>query len=174
MHRHILVLILSGLLWLLADRADGQESGTIQATATVVSSLRVNGISNLDFGTVIPGIDKSVDKAQVGFAGEWEITGQALAELSVDFDLPDHLQTIDSSATLMIDFNDTDAAYDDGTGGGQQAPAGIVNPIGPSSLNIGSDGVLSIWIGGAVRPTVSQTGGDYSADVTLVVAYTGS
>jgi hypothetical protein len=127
------------LLLMAAVPIAAQESGTIQAIATVVSSLRVTGMNNLDFGTVIP----------------------------------TDLYTADSSAAMMIDFNATDASYDDGSGGGQIAPAGTLNPNGPSVLNIGNAGSLSIWIGGMVRPTISQTGGDYSADVILIVAYTG-
>jgi len=168
------VIFLCLLSALLTMPATAQESGTIQATATVVSSLKVIGMHNLNFGTIIPGIDKSVDKTDLGFAGEWQVTGDPLAELSVDFLLPDYLYTTDSSTTLLVTFNSTDASYDDGTGGGQIAPAGSVNPNGPSTMNIGDEGSLSIWIGGMVQPSIAQTGGDYSADVILTVAYTGS
>lgn len=175
MKRMAQFLVLACLLTLtVQSMAVAQESGTIQAIATVVSGLRVTGMNNLDFGTVLPGIDKSVDKTDVGFAGEWEVTGQFMAELNVDFILPGDLYTADSNAAMMIDFSATDVSYDDGTGGGQVAPLGIVNPNGPNVMNLGSSGILSIWIGGTVRPTISQTGGDYSADVTLIVAYTGS
>jgi hypothetical protein len=33
---------------------------------------------------------------------------------------------------------------------------------------------ITIWIGGAVWPSISQTGGDYSGDIILIVAYTGA
>jgi hypothetical protein len=49
-----------------------------------------------------------------------------------------------------------------------------LNPNGPSTMNIGAGGLISVWIGGAVLPLVSQTHGDYAADVILTVAYTGS
>ncbi len=168
------ILILCLLLLFLGVPVMAQESGTIQAIATVVSSLKVTGVNSLNFGTVVPGVNKSVDKTDLGFAGEWQVTGEPLAELSVDFLLPNNLYTIDSSASLMISFSATDASYDDGSGGGQIAPAGSLNPNGPSVLTIGADGTLSVWIGGSVQPKISQTGGDYSADVILTVAYTGS
>ena len=168
------VLILCHILILAGVPVMAQESGTIQAIATVVSSLRVTGINNLNFGTVVPGVNKAVDKTDIGFAGEWQVTGEPLAELSVDFLLPSNLYTVDSGASLMINFSATDASYDDGTGGGQIAPAGSLNPNGPSVLNIGADGALSVWIGGVVQPRISQTGGNYSADIILTVAYTGS
>jgi hypothetical protein len=75
---------------------------------------------------------------------------------------------------MMIMFGSSDASYEDGTGGGQMAPAGTLNPNGPSVENIGVDGTITLWIGGAVWPSISQTGGDYSGDIVLTVAYTGA
>ncbi|MCK5125107.1 MAG: hypothetical protein KAR42_02530 [candidate division Zixibacteria bacterium] len=151
-----------------------QESGTIQAIATVVSSLQVIGINNLNFGTVTPGINKTVDKAEVGFAGEWQINGTASAEVTIDFTLPVNLITTDSVSTLQINFNTTDASFEDGTGGGQTIPAGVINPRLQSVEDIGLGGTMSVWIGGQVQPTISQTGGDYAADVVMTVSYTGN
>lgn len=166
--------IMGLILFTAGATAEAQERATIQAVATVVSSLSVVGVRNLDFGTVTPGIDKSVDKTDVGFAGEWEITGSPVAEVTVDFYLPTELITADSLSTLPIFFNATDVSYEDGTGGGQTSPAGLINPNGPSTQNIGAAGTLNIWIGGRVAPAISQTGGDYSADILIEVAYTGS
>lgn len=160
-------------LMAVTPTAQAQESGTIQALATVVSSLSVIGVSSLNFGTVLPGINKSVDKTDVGFAGEWLVTGWAWAEITIDFTLPTRLYTTDSTASLIISFSASDASYEDGTGGGQTAPAGILNPNGPGTQNIGAGGMFSVWIGGTVQPTISQTGGDYNADIVLTVAYTG-
>ena len=157
----------------LAPPAQAQERGTIQALATVISSLNVIGTNNLQFGVVTPGVNKAVDKATVGFAGEWTVTGTSNAEVAVSFELPDSLATADSLAFLTIVFNGTDASYDDETGSGQTGPAGVVDPNGPATLNIGAAGTLMIWIGGTVVPSVAQTGGDYASDVVLLVAYTG-
>lgn len=168
-----LILLFVPIILLSASSA-AQERGTIQAIATVVSSLRVIGMNNLNFGTVTPGIDKSVDKTDVGFAGEWQITGSVNAEVSIDFELPASLYTGDSLGIMMINFNASDASYDDGTGGGQIAPLAILNPNGPGVINIGAAGMVSVWIGGTIQPNISQTGGDYAADIVLIVAYTGS
>lgn len=165
--------ILLGLA-LLVPSAGAQERGTIQALATVISSLNVVGTNNLQFGTVTPGVNKAIDKANVSYAGEWTVTGTTNAEVTVDFELPVSLVTADSLAFMNIIFTGTDASYDDGTGGGQTVPAGVIDPNGPSTLNIGAGGTLNIWIGGMVMPGVAQTGGDYANDVVLLVAYTGS
>ena len=167
------ILALPVLILMLTGGAVAQERAAIQALATVVSSLSIVGTNNLQFGTVTPGVTKSVDKATIGFAGEWEVTGTSSAELTVDFTLPDTLRTADTLGAMRIDFGATDASYSDGTGS-QPAPTGTINPNGPIVRRIGAGGMLTVWIGGTVYPRVSQTGGDYSAEILLTVAYTGS
>ena len=176
MIKHTVAVFVCALLLLgaLAPSASAQERGTIQALATVISSLNVIGTNDLQFGIVTPGVNKSVDKTTVGFAGEWTVTGTTNAEVIVDFELPDSLVTTDSLSFLTVVFTGTDASYDDDTGAGQTVPAGVIDPNGPNTLNIGAGGTLMIWIGGTVVPSVSQTGGDYASDVILLVAYTGS
>lgn len=164
----VMMILLLGAMGLQA-----QERASIQALATVVSSLTIVGANNLQFGTVTPGVTKSVDKTTIGFAGEWEITGTSSAELSIDFSLPDSLRTGDSLGVMRIDFSSTDASFSDGTGS-QSVPTGVLNPNGPMARRLGSGGIMTVWIGGTVYPRVSQTGGDYSAEVLLTVAYTGS
>lgn len=169
-------IIVAGLLifMVMGTAVQAQESGIIQATATVLSALTVRGEHNLEFTTVTPGVPKSVDATDVGFAGEWSITGPAAAEVTLEWDLPDSLVLQDSTVGLPITFSNTDASYDDGTGGGQTAPAGILNPNGVETEDIGIGGSMSIWIGGTVLPRLSQTGGNYSENVVLTVTLTGN
>jgi hypothetical protein len=168
------VLAMTALLFMMVSVSWAQESATIQALATVVSTLHITGITNLNFGTVTLGINKSVNKNVTGQAGQWDITGNPSSELNLDFTLPTQLRTTDSLATMNISFSNTDASYDDGSGGGQSAPVGVLNPNGPSTHNLGIGGLMSVWIGGTVHPSISQTAGDYAADIILTVAYTGN
>ncbi len=172
--RNILItLIVVCLVLAAAPEAGAQESATILATATVLPAITIVGVNNLQFETVIPGVNKSVDKATIGLAGEFQIAGNNAAEITLDFILPDSL-LLDSTAFLRVGFSNTDASYDDGTGGGQTAPTGDLNPNGPSTQRLGPTGTMEIWIGGTVYPIITQTGGDYAADLTLTVAYTGN
>jgi hypothetical protein len=170
------ILFVLAILFLLMimPKAGAQEYGIIQATATVIAGITITGDHDLIFGSVLPGVDKSIDRRNIGFAGAWHISGNNLAEITIDFTLPDSLLHIDSLAFLRIAFNSTDASYDDGTGGGQASPAVTFNPNGPGTANLGAGGILDVWIGGTVEPTISQTGGNYVADITLMVAYTGN
>ncbi len=162
------------LLAMVGPQLSAQEQGTIQATATVISALSVVGSHNLLFGTVTPGINKSVDKSTAADAGEYTVTGTPIAEITVDFSLPTNLYTADSLGVMLIAFGFSDGSFDDGTGGGQSAPVGILNPNAISTTNIGIGGVLRVWLGGMALPTISQTSGDYSGDVVLTVVYTGN
>ncbi len=150
-----------------------QETGTIQARATVIPAMLVSAEHDLLFGMVFPDIDKSVDKADIGFAGEWRIQGNAGAEITVDFTLPTDLLHTDSATTMTIDFANDDASFDDGTGSGQSAPTGEFNPHGLNVSNLGAGSIMDVWIGGTVRPSLTQTGGDYVADIVLTAQYTG-
>ena len=158
---------------LIVPNAAGQAIGIIQATATVISSLTILGSNNLVFGSVTPGINKSVPRTSAGFAGEWSITGTAIAELSLTFTLPSVLDHVSTAATLPISFSSTDAALSDGTGS-QSSPNAVVDPNGPSVFRLGAGGLMYVWLGGTVQPAVAQSGGDYASSVTLTIAYTGS
>jgi hypothetical protein len=153
--------------------AHALESATIQALANVVTTLSIIGVNNLQFGSVNPGTNKSVDKSTPGLAGEWEITGDPAAEISLEFELPDSLMHVDSAAGLPCIFANSDASYSDGTGT-QFSPTGTLNPNTFSAKDIGAGGTMTVWIGGTVLPRVGQAGGPYAADVILTVMYTGN
>ena len=174
--KQIFVLIVVAVALLTGPpEAVAQESATIQALATVISSLSIAGNTNLQFGTVTPGVAKAVDKSEPGFAGQWTVTGSVGAELTLDFTLPDSLILVgDSTLGMPIIFSSIDASFDDGSGGGQLAPTGVLNPNGLGTERLGAGGQMWVWIGGTVNPRISQTGGDYAADVILSVAYTGN
>ena len=157
----------------MPSTAKAQESAIIQATATVISSLAIIGTNNLVFGSITPGINKSVLRTSSGFAGEWSLTGTALAELSLTFTLPTDLIHSSGIGTMPISFSSSDAAYSDGTGS-QAVPTGVINPLGPSTANLGVGELMNVWIGGTVQPSIAQSGGDYTASITLSVAYTGN
>lgn len=162
------------LLFLVAAPTQAQEVGTIQALATVMSSLTVNGMTNLNFGAVAPGVNKTVDKLTDANAGEWSIVGSASTEVTLEFTLPDSLTHSLGLVKMAVAFAATDASYDDESGGGQGAPTAVINPASVTTANLGAGGTMSVWIGGTAMPTVAQTGGAYSADVVITVTYTGN
>ncbi len=160
-------------LLIMAGGVVAQESATIQATANVSTSLAINGTQNLRFGVVTPGVNKAVNKTTAGESGEWSITGTPGAEISITFTLPDSLQHTTNPTWMNLAFSATDVSYSDGTGS-QVGPTGVLNPNAGNAERIGAGGIMTIWIGGTVFPSVAQGGGPYSSDVMLTIAYTGS
>ncbi len=171
-----LTLILTAAFGIL-DRqtAEAQESASIRATATIIAGITIIGSNDLIFGTVLPGVSKFIDKATTGFAGEWQISnGTPNAEITITIALPDSLQHTTDPTGMRIIFTSTDASYDDGTGGGQAAPSGVIDPNGPVARRVSGIGTMNFWIGGTVFPRLTQTGGDYASDITMTIAYTGN
>ena len=151
-----------------------QEQATIQATATVISGITISGSSNIIFGSVTPGVNKTVNKATAGFAGEWNISGSAGAEITLTFTLPDSLREGVNNAAMEIRFVSTDASFSNTASATQSSPNGVIDPNGPSAFPLSVGGVMDVWIGATVWPSIIQTGGSYSGDVVLAVAYTGN
>jgi hypothetical protein len=169
------VLFLS-LVWIIMPWhfSLAQEIATIQARAVVLPSMSIVGTHDLDFGYIMPGIEKAVDKIEAGSAGEWIIIGIPKAEINVAFILPNSLKEVDGTDMLPVEFKVADASYNDSTKGGQQLPAGILNPNQVNVTQIGQNGTLGVWLGGEVFPSPSQTSGIYTGIVTLSVTYTGN
>jgi len=171
--KRLLSTLLVILILFATPVIQAQESATVQATATVMAALTVTGTNDLNFGNVTPGTPKSVDKTDVGNAGEWSISSSLGAEVQIDFTLPDSLRS--ATAAMDIIFLSTDASYEDGTGGGQASPAGTLNPSVTNTQNLNAtDGSMTIWIGGQVDPIVSQSGGSYSGDIEVTITLTGN
>lgn len=151
-----------------------QEMASIQARAVVLPSMSIVGTHDPDFGNVTQGMNKSVDKIEAGSAGEWQIIGIPKAEINVSFLLPKSLKAVNGSNILPIEFKIADASFNDSTKGGQQVPAGILNPHQVNVAQIGQNGTLGIWLGGEVFPSPSQISGLYTGHVILTVTYTGN
>ena len=174
MFRKFLSLILGGALCLIAtgDNPQAQESASIQALATVVTTLSVKGTNDLQFLTVGLSETKSVDKTAVGRAGEWSVLGQAGDEVTLDFVVPSNLTS--GVYNLPISFSDTDASYANDPLNDQSNPTAIIDPAGVTTTVLGASGDLMVWIGGTVNPTPGQSSGSYSGTVELLVTLTGN
>lgn len=172
----VMATLLLGLVCILMPWgiSQAQEMATVQARALVLPSMSIVGTHDLDFGDVMPGVNKAVDKIEAGSAGEWIIIGIPKAAITVAFILPNSLKEADGVDILPIEFKMADASYNDSTKGGQQIPAGILNPHQVNSAQIGQNGTLGIWLGGEVFPGPSQTSGLYTGRVTMTVTYTGN
>ncbi len=146
-------------------------SDDISATADVQTPLTVTGSADLVFGTVFPGVNKPVAYTDAVNAGQWDITGEAAAEVTLEFTaLPATLAS--GGNTLPITYAATDAGHcttDD------PGSATSFNPaVGATTDLHAATGALFVWIGGTVEPPEDQAAGAYTGTITLNVSYTGN
>lgn len=158
-----------------------QDVAVGQALATVLASLSVSAVQDLDFGNILQGVTETVTRTDGVRAGIFQIVGESVtnSEVSMHFQLPDYLwnSTPASQDRLVIYFQNTHCTIDT-TNGTPLAPGGGAlvgeNPHSLPDTGIGgTDGVIRIYLGGSVYPSVDQRAGAYSADIILTAAYTG-
>ena len=140
-----------------------------QGIANVLTPLAVNGIRDLDFQNVFPGVAKSVLRTDAT-SGKWTVVGEASAEVTLDFTLPANLAS--GANNLPIAFSSTDAGRNtaDVSGG-----ATAFDPAVQETTTLdGTTGELYVWLGGQVTPASNQPAGIYSAAITVDVNYTGN
>ena len=132
-------------------------------------SVTVN--NNLTFGTMFPGIPKTVDKSSSS-AAEFSVGGDAGLEVNIDFSLPTYLSS--GSNNMQIIFFTDGCSIDSNATPNQSSPTyDDLNPWQIQTYDLGSSG-LTVWIGGKAVPGIRQPAGTYTADIILTVLYTGN
>ncbi|HEX5437844.1 MAG TPA: DUF4402 domain-containing protein [Gemmatimonadaceae bacterium] len=148
------------------------QTGTINATATVLEPITISGTSELQFGTVFPGVAKTIAVSDAG-AGEFTVGGDGGAQVAVSFNLPTNLASggnnlpIGSWAGYL---NTTNSAT---SGGSTFTPSGTAFNANLSGTT-GTAGSMFVFLGATVTPTITQVAGTYTNTVTMTVAYTGT
>jgi hypothetical protein len=150
------------------------QTATINATATVLQPITATGAQDLAFGNVFPGVAKTIAYTDAANAGQFSISGDGGANVTISFTLPTDL-TGPSSSTLPIGswtgyHNATNSSTSGGTAFTPSATAESATLSGTS----GTAGSLFVFLGATVTPTTTQTQGSYTGTVQMTVAYTGS
>jgi hypothetical protein len=137
-----------------------------------IAAQNITVNNNLSFGDVLPGIPKTIDKANAGSAAEFHVAGTAGSELTIDFALPTYMNM--SGWNMQLIFNESDCAMDSSSTPDQSNPGyDDIDPWHTVTYGLGLNG-LTIWLGGTVVPKLQQANGSYSAQIVLTVAYTGT
>lgn len=150
-------------LFSLATAAQAQ-SANINALATVYTPITVSGNRALDFGTVFPGVAKTIAVA-AATSGQFQLGGQASGNVNLTFTLPTNL--INGANNLPI-----------GTWTGCTSPTNTTagctafTPSGSATASaFSAAGALWVFVGGTVTPAAAQAAGNYTGTVTLTAAY---
>ena len=138
------------------------QSGTINATATVLSAITVANGNDLAFGNVTPGVNKTVAITDAG-AGRFDVTKAAATGVALTFTLP---------ATLTAGANNlTIGSWTGGWNTSNSAVGATAFTPSASATNSGSVGNIWVFVGATVSPTAAQAAGTYTSTVAMQVAY---
>lgn len=130
--------------------------------------VRVNGVRSLSFGTVFPGIPKSVLRTDALNSGQFDIRATRGSQIQLMFALP-AVMTEPGGATMPLSFGGNDAGF--------SAAQSVTSQVGfdprvPFLATMdGPPGRASVFLGGTVAPLASQPAGSYSGTITLTVVY---
>jgi len=140
------------------------QSANINATATVFQAMTVTGARDLDFGSVFPGVAKTIGVA-AATSGRFDLTGQASGNVNLTFTLPANL-TAGANNLPIGTWTGCTNATNTTTGCTSFTPSGSASPSAFSGA-----GALFVWVGGTVTPGGAQPAGTYTGTVTLTAAY---
>jgi len=167
-------LLAAALVVALPARAVAQGgSGTFTADAVVVTvGMTIATIQDLSFGSVPKGVATTVAPA-AATAGQWQITGNPNAFVTLAFTLPTQLtntQALPGSA-MPVSFGLTSAlwrrANNNPAGATAFSPAlGTLGRFGPAP-----NPTINVWIGGTVNPAPTAKPGIYQGTVILSLTY---
>lgn len=154
------------------------QSGTASMQVLVEVSniqLSIAALSQLRFGTVIPGVARIVNPRTSIDAGKFEIQGARRAEFTLSMTLPTELRAGVGPNVIPIAFGATAGCYNQRD---QQGGCSTYDPATTLVARIRAtpppNNTMYVWLGGTVTPGGSQVPGSYLAVVTASVAYTGN
>jgi hypothetical protein len=148
----------------LAAPAAAQNSASADVTATVQQPITVSKNNDLSFGSVFPGVDKSI-AVGAGGAAKFTVAGQASTPVNLTFTLPATLASGGNSLAIGSwsgHFSGTDQT----TGGTTFTPNASA-----TAATLSAAGALYLYVGATAQPTVTQASGSYSGSMTMTVVY---
>lgn len=161
--KNIIILLLT----IISVDCFSQVTASITASATVLTGISITSKSDLDFGNdIVPGIQRTVDKTNAN-SGRFSLSGAPNKQISIRFITPSQLTY--GANTMPISFGSSDAGY--------QIPGGSIvsfNPAIVSNAFFGTQGTMTVFLGGKVTPASNQPSGFYTASVTVNLEYTGN
>ncbi len=156
------VLSVSVAVWTAPLGAQNNASANV--TATVQQPITVTKNNDLSFGTVFPGLNKSI-AVTAGGAAKFTVGGQASTPVNLTFSLPATIASAGNTlpiSTWTGHFRDVDQP----TGGTTFTPS-----VSATSATLSASGGLFVYVGATAEPTGAQAAGSYSGTMTMTVVY---
>lgn len=149
---------------MLPGAARAQNSANASVTAEVQQPLAVSKTNDLLFGSVFPGVNKTVAVTEAG-AAAFTVLGQAGASVNLAFSTPATL-TNGGNALSISNWSARRNTSNSSAAGTDFTPSGSA-----TAAAIGGGGGLYLFVGATVSPTAAQVAGTYSGTLTLTVVY---
>jgi len=154
------LFLVTGLLLIAVTISFSQ---TASVTATVNTALSVVKTSDLAIGVVVKGNTKTILSTGAG-AAAFTVSGEANQSTNVTVAFPTVLT--DAGSNTMAFTGQTPIHNSVNTQGGTAFGA-----LTGGSATLNSTGDLYIWMGGGVTAAANQASGNYSATISVTVAY---
>lgn len=158
-------ILCAAVIGLAATEVQGQtQTATILASATVMQPINVVGAVNLAFGSVFPGVARTVAVNTAG-AGRFDVTGQPSAPVFVSFVLPANLAS--GANTLPIgSWTGHQNTVNNPTTGTNFTPSAAM-----TTSTFSGTGQLFVFVGATVTPATNQAAGVYNGTIQITVTY---
>jgi spore coat protein U-like protein len=158
-------ILCGAVIGLAATEVQGQtQTATILASATVMQPINVVGAVNLAFGSVFPGVARTVAVNTAG-AGRFDVTGQPSAPVFVSFVLPANLTS--GANTLPIGtWTGHQNTVNNPTSGTNFTPSAAM-----TTATFSGTGQLFVFVGATVTPATNQAAGVYNGTIQITVTY---
>ena len=137
------------------------QSSNINATATVLTAITVTG-TNLAFGNVTPGVNKTVAITDAG-AGKYAVIKAAASSVSLAFTLP---ATLTGPAASTMPIGTLDGRLQQHRQHARRGATGFTPSATPTDVPTGGAN-LWVWVGATVSPGGAQAAGSYTGNVTM-------
>ena len=129
--------------------------------------IRAQGVRSLVFGTVLPGVPRTIPRTDPMNSAQFRLTGRRFSTVQLSFALPSAMIG-PLGATMPLSFGGNDGGYSVTESVSRQVG---FDPRAPFLATLSKTGRGSVFLGGTVQPVVAQRAGAYSGTVTLTVAY---
>src|SRR5712691_3153995 len=126
-----------------------QNNASATVSATVQQPITVTKNSDLSFGNVFPGVDKSI-AVTAGGAAKFTIAGQATTPVNLTFTIPATIASSGNNLTLAS-WTGHYATTDVTSGGTTFTPSASA-----TSATLSGSGALYVYVGATAQPTASQ------------------
>jgi uncharacterized protein DUF4402 len=141
-----------------------QNNASATVSATVQQPITVTKNSDLSFGNVFPGVDKSI-AVTAGGAAKFTIAGQATTPVNLTFTIPATIASSGNNLTLAS-WTGHYATTDVTSGGTTFTPSASA-----TSATLSGSGALYVYVGATAQPSSTQASGSYSGSMTMTVVY---